>query len=225
MSETTYYHFNKPDSNTPLSVLVSYNGNLDLIDSTLKDIDNTADLASSTASAASSAAQSAETVASQAAQVAAAAQSAVASKPSIDDTAPSSSNTYSSSKIQELIGTGVIDDSQTSATTTFSSNKIVSEIAKVTTVNTYSLASGSWTVNSDIETSTDYPYIYTLASSRYTDTSSPIWQVNGVGTIITADEAEDAAKVTQAVFSSTGIVLYATEQVTENLVLAVKGVA
>lgn len=200
MSETTYYHFNKPDSNTPLSVLVSYNGNLDLIDSTLKDIDNTADLASSTASAASSAAQSAETVASQAAQVAAAAQSAVASKPSIDD-------------------------SQTSATTTFSSNKIVSEIAKVITVNTYSLASGSWTVNSDIETSTDYPYIYTLASSRYTDTSSPIWQVNGVGTIITADEAEDAAKVTQAVFSSTGIVLYATEQVTENLVLAVKGVA
>lgn len=225
MSETTNYHFNKPDTNTPLSVLVSYNGNLDLIDATLKEIDDTADLASSTASAASSAAQSAETVASQAAQTAAAAQSAVASKPSIDDTAPSSSNTYSSSKIQALIGTGVIDDSQTSAATTYSSNKIVAEIAKVTTVNTYSLASGSWTVNSDIETSTDYPYIYTLASSRYTDTSSPIWQINGVGTIMTADEAEDAAKVTQAVFSSTGIVLYATEQVTENLVLAVKGVA
>ena len=48
-TQTTNYGFEKPAATDKLSVLVNYNGNLDLIDSTIKTVSDAATTASSTA--------------------------------------------------------------------------------------------------------------------------------------------------------------------------------
>lgn len=118
-TQTTNYGFSKPAATDKLTVLVNYNGNLDLIDSTIKTVSDAATTASSTATAAQStataaqtaadAAQStataAETVAAAAASAATAAQSTADSKAAIDDTAAAATTTYSSEKIETELDT------------------------------------------------------------------------------------------------------------------------
>ena len=87
---------------------------------------------------------------------------------------------------------------------------------------TFNVAVSDWVANSGA-TATDYPYIAVISSQIYNDNSKPIWQMNGAGTIPTAAEREDINLVLEAVFSSSGITLYATDVPSGALVLEVKG--
>ena len=90
--------------------------------------------------------------------------------------------------------------------------------------NTFTIAILDWVANEDTDTNTDYPYVAEVSSALYSNTSKPIWQLEGVGTITTSAESDEIAKVALAYFSTTGITLYATEQPSVALTLVVKGV-
>lgn len=91
------------------------------------------------------------------------------------------------------------------------------------TDRTFNVASTDWEANTDPTTETDYPYIAEITTSVYSNTSKPIWQMNGVGTIPTLAEQEEIGYIIEAVFSSSGITLYAIDEPTVALVLEVKG--
>lgn len=88
---------------------------------------------------------------------------------------------------------------------------------------TFDIATTDWVANTDTSTNTDYPYIAEITSSVYSASSRPIWQMQGVDTLPTSTEIEEMAKVSAAIFDTSGIVLYATEQPSVALVLSVKG--
>ena len=109
-------------------------------------------------------------------------------------------------------------------------NKVNKQTGEVMTIagnnnplHIFSLTASNWTANSDSSTSTDYPYIYSISTGYYTNNSVPIWDLNGISTIPTSVERDSINMILEAVFSSTGIVLYATDLPTEDLVLRVKG--
>lgn len=87
----------------------------------------------------------------------------------------------------------------------------------------FNVASTDWESNTDPDTSTDYPYIAEIDTDIYNSASKPIWQMNGVGDIPTETEFEECQKVIEAVFDSSGIILYAIEEPSEDLVLEVAG--
>ena len=91
------------------------------------------------------------------------------------------------------------------------------------TDRTFNVASTDWEQNQDSSTNTDYPYIAEITTAYYSNNSKPIWQMNGVGTIPTLAEQEVIGLILEAVFSSSGIILYAIDEPTESLVLEVKG--
>jgi len=118
-TQTTYYGFEKPAATDKLSVLVNYNGNLDLIDSTIKGVSDAATTASSTATAAQSTATAAQTAADTAQSTATAAGTAAAAAASAATAAQSTADSKAA-----------IDDTAAAATTTYSSNKIETELDK-----------------------------------------------------------------------------------------------
>lgn len=91
------------------------------------------------------------------------------------------------------------------------------------TDRTFNVASTDWEENQDSSTSTDYPYIAEINTQYYNNNSRPIWQMNGVGVIPTETEQQNIKLILEAVFSSSGVVLYATDEPSVNLVLEVKG--
>jgi len=92
-------------------------------------------------------------------------------------------------------------------------------------VNTFNVASTAWVANPDSTTSSTYPYVATISTTYFTDDSQPIWQMNGVGTLPTSTEREAINLVLDAIFTSTGVTLYATDQPTVDLVLETGGFA
>ena len=92
-------------------------------------------------------------------------------------------------------------------------------------VNTFNVASTAWVANPDSTTSTDYPYVATISTTYFSNDSQPIWQMNGVGSLPTETEREAINMILEAVFTSTGITLYATDQPAVNLVLETGGFA
>lgn len=124
--------------------------------------------------------------------------------------------------------TGYTEPSSTGAvastdTTNQAIGKIERKADNTIELNTFNIATSDWQSNSDPNTVVDYPYIATKTSSLYTNTSTPIWQMNGAGTIPTEAERESINMVLEAVFSSSGVTLYATDIPTDALVLEVKG--
>lgn len=97
------------------------------------------------------------------------------------------------------------------------------ELTKETIYRKFSVASSSWVTNTDPNTNVDYPYIATISTNVYNNNSVPIWQMNGVGLIPTETERNSIDTILEAVFSNSGIVLYANNLPTSNLVLEVKG--
>ena len=79
--------------------------------------------------------------------------------------------------------------------------------------------------NHDINDSTNNVLVieYNPTANIYNANSKPIWQMGGVGTIPTATERDSINMILEAIFDSTGIILYATDQPTVNLKLEVKG--
>lgn len=108
-------------------------------------------------------------------------------------------------------------------TSGLASSTVQGAIDEISVDNTFTVESTDWTANQDSTTSTDYPYVAQITTAIYQNDSRPIWQMNGVGTIPTSTERESIAMVLEAVFLSTGVTLYATDEPTVDLVLEVKG--
>ena len=92
----------------------------------------------------------------------------------------------------------------------------------VTKFRTFNVATTDWVANTG-STSSDYPYIAEITSTYYNADSTPIWQMNGVGTIPTSAERSGINLVQEAVFGASGITLYAVSAPSVALVLEVKG--
>jgi len=81
-----------------------------------------------------------------------------------------------------------------------------------------------WEANTDPTTKIDYPYIYTIPSYLYTNDSTPIWDLVGAGVVPTSVERESMDMILEAIFSASGVTLYATDKPVMPLTLRVKGV-
>lgn len=91
-------------------------------------------------------------------------------------------------------------------------------------IQVFSLDKDNWIANSDSSTSTDYPYIYEIDSTLYTDDSTPLWDMLGATTVLPSEAERDVINtILECVFSSTKITLYANELPTVDLRLRVKG--
>ena len=103
-------------------------------------------------------------------------------------------------------------------------DSVSSDVDDINSIHTFALATTDWVANTDPTTSTDYPYTCTKSSTLYSNSSAPIWDLVGAGSVTTSTEKEAMDAIAEAYFSSTGIVLYATEQPTVALTLRVKGI-
>lgn len=99
----------------------------------------------------------------------------------------------------------------------------ISRNATANAVDTFNVATSDWVANQDANTVVDYPYVASISTAIYNASSAPVWQMNGAGTIPTEAERESINMVLEAVFSSSGVTLYATDLPTDALVLEVKG--
>lgn len=132
MQYTENLNLTKYEANDPTNWLVTFNTNMDKIDSGVGNVTSQLTEIESDVSTAISTANSANTTAGNALSVA-------NSKTSIDDVVSSTTTTYSSDKIEELIS-GIqpgteIDDSVTSTSKTWSSSKINTEINAKASIN------------------------------------------------------------------------------------------
>lgn len=91
-------------------------------------------------------------------------------------------------------------------------------------ITTFSILTTDWVENTDVSTSTDYPYICNKTSDKFSNTSRPIYQFVGAGTIPTVEELTEAGYISVVNFTDSGVTLYATEQPLNTLNLVVKGV-
>jgi hypothetical protein len=122
-------------------------------------------------------------------------------------------------------GTGSVasDIGYSNTASGMSADDVQEAIDELGTYKTYNVASSAWVANSDSSTSATYPYIANISSSIYSANSHPIWQMTGVGTVPNSAERLQIVKIAEAIFDTSGVKLYATSQVTSNLVLEVKG--
>lgn len=119
------------DPNDKFNLLVTFNNNMNKIDTAVGSQNDQIEVIEETASTAVTTANTASTTANTALTTA-------NSKASIDDLVSSTTTTYSSDKIDDLIsgaGGAEIDDSVTSLTKTWSSSKINTEISSKASIN------------------------------------------------------------------------------------------
>lgn len=100
----------------------------------------------------------------------------------------------------------------------------LSETDSLTEITNFALLTTDWVTNTDVTTSTDYPFICTKSSDKFTNDSRPIYQFLGSGTIPTIDELTEAGYISVVNFSTSGVTMYATEKPLNTLNLVVKGV-
>lgn len=89
--------------------------------------------------------------------------------------------------------------------------------------NSFNVEDSAWVSNPDPNTSTNYPYMATISTTLFTADAHPVWQMNGTGDLPTSAEMVSIQMVVVALFDTTGITLYATDQPTVDLVLEVRG--
>ena len=127
-------------------------------------------------------------------------------------------------------GGGIVD----SALSTTSNNPVANSVvtakfnqinSDLTELNTFTLAVASWVSNTETATKDAYPYKYTISSTKYTASSTPIWDIIGSAStgILTADEFEAACLIQEAYFTASNIKLYATDKPSVAVKLRVKG--
>jgi hypothetical protein len=98
------------------------------------------------------------------------------------------------------------------------------ETDNITEITNFSILTSDWVNNTDVTTSTDYPFICTKSSDKFTNNSRPIYQFLGSGTIPTIDELTEASYISVVNFTDSGVTMYATEKPLNALNLVVKGV-
>lgn len=129
--------------------------------------------------------------------------------------------------IEETAGTAVTT-ANTANTTATQANQNATQAVEATNslaeLTTITILTTDWIANTDVTTNTDYPFICTKSSTKFSNTSKPIYQILGAGTIPTIDELTEAGYISVVNFTDSGIVLYATEKPLNTLTLVVKGV-
>lgn len=130
-------------------------------------------------------------------------------------TAVSTANTASSTANSALT---------TASTASSTANSALTATNSLSEINSFTLLTTDWITNSDVSTSTDYPFICTKTSDKFSNTSKPIYQILGSGTIPTVEELTEAGYISVVNFTSSGVTLYATEKPLNTLNLVVKGV-
>lgn len=103
-------------------------------------------------------------------------------------------------------------------------NRICAFINLLCTKRVYQVPSSLWVANTDASTNTKYPYKATVVTEDFTDDSTPVWQMGGLGDLPTEAEDDAIETVAEAIFASTGVTLYAEGNVTVTLNLEVMGV-
>jgi len=148
---------------------------------------------------------------------------------------------YNMNKIDQAVGSqntqiDVINATATTAVTTANTasstansasstaNSALTATNSLAEINSFTLLTTDWIANTDITTSTDYPFICTKNSDKFSNTSKPIYQILGSGTIPTVDELTEAGYISVVNFNSSGVTLYATEKPLNTLTLVIKGV-
>lgn len=104
---------------------------------------------------------------------------------------------------------------------------LMSQVNNQIVINEFSIPSTAWVTNTDTSTSGAFPKIAVIESDKYTDESTPLWDIisstNESG-IPSSTENDSANMIARALFADEGITLYATDTPTVALKLRVKGV-
>lgn len=106
-------------------------------------------------------------------------------------------------------------------------NENASTLAEMEEISTFTVAVSAWTTNADASTKDAYPKIATIATDKYADDSTPLWDVvssTSASGVPTSAEFDSINMVSRAYFASAGITLYATDTPTTAMKLRVKGV-
>ena len=102
-----------------------------------------------------------------------------------------------------------------------STNVAVNNLA---TEYTYTVETTDWVANTDVATDTDYyTYKADVTASGVNSTSPFSWHMNGAGIIPTEEETESINMILEAISSTNKVTLYATDQPTVELTLAMVG--
>lgn len=148
---------------------------------------------------------------------------------------------YNMNKIDEAVGSqntqiDLVEATANSAVTTANTanttannasstaNSALTATDALSEINSFTILTSDWIANTDVSTNTDYPFICTKNSDKFSNTSKPIYQILGAGTIPTVDELIEVGYISVVNFTSSGITLYATEKPLNTLTLVVKGV-
>ena len=129
--------------------------------------------------------------------------------------------------IGETAGTAVTTANNANSTATQANQNATQALEasnSLTELTTITILTTDWIENTDVSTSTDYPFICNKVSTKFSNTSKPIYQILGVGTIPTIEELTEASYISVVNFTDSGITLYATEKPLNTLTLVVKGV-
>lgn len=129
--------------------------------------------------------------------------------------------------IEETAGTAVTTANSAVTTATEASRKANEALEATETlsdISNFTILTTDWIENSDISTNTDYPFICNKTSNKFENTSKPIYQILGAGSIPTVDELTEAGYISVVNFTVSGVTLYATEKPLNTLTLVVKGV-
>lgn len=99
--------------------------------------------------------------------------------------------------------------------------KLEYKIDQSNAVYTVGVQATDWEANSDSATNTRYPYVIDIDESHSSANSNPTWEVFGVAQsgIPTDAEHDCIVMIEYAIFNDGTITLYATDQVTEDLIL------
>lgn len=112
-----------------------------------------------------------------------------------------------------LVATGIVET-------------LMSQVNNLTAINVFSIPTSAWVANTDTATSAAFPKIAVIESDKYTDDSTPLWDIissaNESG-IPSSTENDSANMITRALFTDEGITLFATDTPTVALKLRVKG--
>ena len=83
----------------------------------------------------------------------------------------------------------------------------------------FDVPASAWIASGDA----NYPYIARIITDKFSDTSRPIWQMNGIGDLPTTTERDNISMIVEAKFNTSGATLYATGKPAVNLRLETKG--
>lgn len=105
----------------------------------------------------------------------------------------------------------------------YSSGIITSLLSMITTSRMFTINTTDWVANTDSSTNVMYPYIATITTGGYSNTSCPSWKVQKENTPVPTSSSikQELGYIEEVIFNNTGITLYATATPSFNVTLIV----